>query len=69
MNRPCQTPALARRAGWISPSIGFAERDEAIPFAPLTAVTPVVRRHALSTSLAFGGNNAVVVLERREEPA
>ena len=61
--------ALALREGWISPSIGFAERDEAIPFAPLTAVTPVVRRHALSTSLAFGGNNAVVVLERREEPA
>ena len=61
--------ALALREGWISPSIGFAERDEAIPFAPLTEVTPVVRRHALSTSLAFGGNNAVVVLERREVPA
>ena len=58
--------ALALREGWISPSIGFEERDEAIPFAPLTAVTPVVRRHALSTSLAFGGNNAALVLERRE---
>ena len=61
--------ALALREGWIPPSIGFAERDEGIPFAPLTEVTPVVRRHAISTSLAFGGNNAVVVLERREEPA
>ena len=61
--------ALALREGWIPPSIGFAERDEGIPFAPLTEVTPVVRRHALSTSLAFGGNNAVVVLERRENPA
>lgn len=61
--------ALALREGWIPPSIGFAERDEGIPFAPLTEVTPVIRRHALSTSLAFGGNNAVVVLERREDPA
>jgi 3-oxoacyl-(acyl-carrier-protein) synthase len=58
--------ALALREGWISPSVGFAIRDEAIPVAPLTAVTPVVRRHALSTALAFGGNNAAIVLSRRE---
>ena len=61
--------ALALREGWISPCIGFAERDEGIPFAPMTGVTPVIRRHALSTSLAFGGNNAAVLLERREKPA
>lgn len=58
--------ALALREGWISPSIGFATRDEAIPFSPLTAVTQVVRRHAVSTSLAFGGNNAAVVIARPE---
>ena len=56
--------ALALREGWISPSIGFATRDEAIPFAPLTEVTPVVRSHAISTSLAFGGNNAAFVIAR-----
>ena len=57
--------ALALREGWIPPSVGFEERDEAIPFAPLTEVTPVVRRHALSTSLAFGGNNAALILSRQ----
>ena len=56
--------ALALREGWVSASIGFATRDEAIPFAPLTALTPVVRRHAISTSLAFGGNNAAFVIAR-----
>ena len=56
--------ALALREGWISPSVGFETRDESIPFAPLTEVVPVVRRHALSTSLAFGGNNAAFVLAR-----
>ena len=47
--------ALALREGWIPPSIGFETRDEAIPFAPLTEVTPVVRRYAVSTSLATAG--------------
>jgi len=58
--------ALALREGWIPPSIGFATRDEAIPFAPLTDVTPVVRRYAISTSLAFGGNNAAIIIARPE---
>ena len=61
--------ALALREGWVSPSVGFSERDEAIPFAPLTAIAPVVRRHALSTSLAFGGNNAALILARSEKSA
>ncbi len=56
--------ALALREGWISATVGFETRDETIPFAPLTQVTPVVRRYAVSTSLAFGGNNAAVVLAR-----
>lgn len=56
--------ALALREGWISPSVGFETRDESIPFAPLTEIVAVVRRHALSTSLAFGGNNAAFVLAR-----
>ena len=59
--------ALALREGWIPASIGFATRDEAIPFAPLTVVTQVVRRYAVSTSLAFGGNNAAFVIARSGE--
>jgi 3-oxoacyl-(acyl-carrier-protein) synthase len=58
--------ALALREGWIPSNIGFADPDEAIPVVPLTAVTPVVRSHALSTSLAFGGNNAALVIARTE---
>ena len=54
--------ALALREGWIPASIGFETRDEAIPFAPLTEATPVVGRYAVSTSLAFGGNNAALVM-------
>lgn len=59
--------ALALREGWISPTVGFAERDPEIPFAPLSVPTPVQGRHALSTSLAFGGNNAALIFERRED--
>lgn len=61
--------ALALREGWIPANIGFENRDEQIPFSPLTAVTPLVRDVAISTSLAFGGNNAAVVLRCGEEGA
>ncbi len=61
--------ALALREGWIPANIGFNNQDEEIPFAPLTEVTPLVREYAISTSLAFGGNNAAVVLRRVEEGA
>jgi 3-oxoacyl-(acyl-carrier-protein) synthase len=59
--------ALALREGWIPSNIGFENQDPEIPFTPLQQVTPVKKNYALSTSLAFGGNNAAVVLCRREE--
>lgn len=59
--------ALALREGWIPASVGFETRDEAIPFAPLTEATPVIGRYAVSTSLAFGGNNAAFVIARQGE--
>ena len=61
--------ALALREGWIPANVGFKNQDEEIPFAPLTEVTPLVREYAISTSLAFGGNNAAVILRRVEEGA
>jgi 3-oxoacyl-(acyl-carrier-protein) synthase len=61
--------ALALREGWIPANMGFENQDEQIPFSPLTAVTPLVRDYAISTSLAFGGNNAAVVLRRVKEGA
>jgi 3-oxoacyl-(acyl-carrier-protein) synthase len=61
--------ALALREGWIPANIGFENQDPEIPFSPLQQVTPVEKAYALSTSLAFGGNNAAVVLCRRKEDA
>ena len=54
--------ALALRHGWISANIGFEELDEEIGQAPVAAKTSISGRAALSTSLAFGGNNAAVII-------
>jgi len=54
--------ALALRHGWISANIGFEELDEDIGLAPVAIKTSVSGRSALSTSLAFGGNNAAVII-------
>ncbi|MBI4682731.1 MAG: beta-ketoacyl-[acyl-carrier-protein] synthase family protein [Nitrospirae bacterium] len=57
--------AAALREGWIPASIGFTQRDNNIPIAPVRERTNINGRFALSTSLAFGGNNAALVLGRR----
>ena len=54
--------ALALRHGWIPANIGFEELDEEIGQAPVAVKTSVTGRAALSTSLAFGGNNAAVIV-------
>jgi 3-oxoacyl-(acyl-carrier-protein) synthase len=56
--------ALALREGEVPASAGFAEYDPSIGLRPLTSPTPVVRDCAVSTSLAFGGSNAALVLRR-----
>ena len=43
-------------------TIGFQEQDEAIGFSPTTQGLPISKRVALSTSLAFGGCNAAIIL-------
>lgn len=55
--------AGALREGWIPASAGFVEVDPDIGAAPLTACTSVHGRAALSTSLAFGGMNAALLVE------
>lgn len=50
--------------GEIPPSIGFSEPDPELPAAPVATVTPVTGEFALSESLAFGGNNGVVIFAR-----
>ena len=54
--------AAGLRYGWIPASAGFLNRDEAIPLSPVSKKTSVSGRYALSTSLAFGGNNAAILL-------
>jgi 3-oxoacyl-[acyl-carrier-protein] synthase II len=56
--------ALALRHGELPASAGFAEVDPEIGLRPLSAPISVDRDHAVSTSLAFGGGNAALVLRR-----
>jgi 3-oxoacyl-[acyl-carrier-protein] synthase-1/3-oxoacyl-[acyl-carrier-protein] synthase II len=52
--------------GRVPANAGFAEADPELPVTPVREATAVSGRLALSQSLAFGGNNAVVVFERGE---
>jgi 3-oxoacyl-[acyl-carrier-protein] synthase II len=58
--------ALCLRTGWIPASAGFTNMDEAISIVPVKEKTAVKGCYALSTSLAFGGNNAALILKRDE---
>ncbi|WP_029915103.1 beta-ketoacyl-[acyl-carrier-protein] synthase family protein [Pelobacter seleniigenes] len=50
--------------GEIPANIGFAEPDPALPSTPVTANTRIEADYALSESLAFGGNNAVLIFAK-----
>ena len=54
--------AAALREGWIPASAGFATADQAIPLTPVREQSAIDGAYAVSTSLAFGGNNAAVVI-------
>jgi 3-oxoacyl-(acyl-carrier-protein) synthase len=55
---------LGLREGWIPASAGFVELGEDIPHAPTTERTPIAGDYAMSTSLAFGGNNSALIIRR-----
>jgi 3-oxoacyl-(acyl-carrier-protein) synthase len=57
--------ALGLKEGWIPANIGFTNPDEEIGVAPLREKTVIKGFYALSTSLAFGGNNAALIIERK----
>lgn len=59
--------AAGLRDGWIPASAGFAEQDENIPIVPVRERTEIGGEYAVSTSLAFGGNNAALVIGREGE--
>jgi 3-oxoacyl-[acyl-carrier-protein] synthase-1/3-oxoacyl-[acyl-carrier-protein] synthase II len=52
--------------GQLPASIGFSDADPAIGMAPVTEITPVAGDIAMSQSLAFGGNNSVLLLGKGE---
>ncbi len=56
--------ASALRECWIPASAGFVRQDENIPVKPITEQTQINGSFAVSTSLAFGGNNASIVIAR-----
>ena len=56
--------ALALREGFAPASAGFTEMDEEIGLTPLTEKTLIDGSLGMSTSLAFGGNNAALILGR-----
>ena len=49
--------------GLIPPSAGFSTRDPELGEVPVGCCTEVTGRIALSESLAFGGNNSVILLD------
>ena len=55
---------LSLRFGWIPKSAGFITLDEQIGIAPVNKKTDINARFAISTSLAFGGNNSALVIAR-----
>jgi 3-oxoacyl-(acyl-carrier-protein) synthase len=58
--------AAGLRDGWIPATAGFVNQDGEIPLTPSRENTRISGRFALSTSLAFGGNNSAIALGRVE---
>lgn len=56
--------ALALREGWAPKSAGFKNEDEGIGISPLKEKTEIKGQYALSTSLAFGGNNVALIIKK-----
>ncbi len=54
--------SVGLREGWIPASAGFCLQDDAILISPVTKRSEISGRYALSTSLAFGGNNTALVI-------
>jgi 3-oxoacyl-(acyl-carrier-protein) synthase len=50
--------------GWIPASFGLEEPDDNIPVIPVRKQSKISGHYALSTSLAFGGNNAAIIFGR-----
>lgn len=58
--------AACLQAGWIPKSAGFTRADPELPCSPVARTREVTGEVALSQSLAFGGQNAVIVIGKGE---
>ena len=56
--------ALGLREKWIPASAGFVNQDSEISITPVMKRTSIKGNFAVSTSLAFGGNNSAIIVER-----
>jgi len=55
---------LGLREGWLPASPGFQNQADDLPLSPTRHRTEIRGEYAISTSLAFGGNNSVVLIRR-----
>ena len=55
---------LSLRERWLPASPGFVNQADDIPIAPTHQRTEIQGEYAISTSLAFGGNNSAVLIRR-----
>ncbi len=55
---------LGLRERWIPPSAGFENPAEDTAASPVSVLTETSGDCAMSTSLAFGGNNSAIVIRR-----
>ena len=60
--------ALCLERERIPGSLGFETPEPGLPCAPVSRATDILGDMALSTSLAFGGNNAALLIGRGERP-
>jgi 3-oxoacyl-(acyl-carrier-protein) synthase len=55
---------MGLRDRWIPKSAGFTNKADDIPISPVAHRTAIAGEYAMSTSLAFGGNNSAVLIRR-----
>ncbi|HPT39827.1 MAG TPA: beta-ketoacyl-[acyl-carrier-protein] synthase family protein [Candidatus Omnitrophota bacterium] len=55
---------LGLRENWIPANAGFQELDPEIGIAPVNQITQIKGNYAVSTSLAFGGNNSALIFAK-----
>jgi 3-oxoacyl-(acyl-carrier-protein) synthase len=55
---------LGLRESWLPASAGFRNQPDDMPIAPLREPASVPGEYALSTSLAFGGNNSAILIRK-----